>query len=131
LSVDPKLIELVMVNLVENALRYTPEETALHISARSTEDEVIVTFGDEGAGISELEREKVFEKFFRGSLARNNDGGAGLGLMICRAAVRAHGGRISALSRPGGGACIEFTLPRAETARVRHEAAAQGEEGAH
>lgn len=114
LSVDPKLIELVLVNLVENALRYTPEQTPLHISARSTDDEVVVSVADEGAGISELERENVFEKFFRGSQARSNDGGAGLGLMICRAAVGAHGGRISALSRPGGGARIEFTLPKAQ-----------------
>jgi two-component system, OmpR family, sensor histidine kinase KdpD len=114
LSVDPQLIELVVVNLVENTLRYTPEEAAVHISARATESEVVVTVADEGAGIPETEREKVFEKFFRGSLARSNDGGAGLGLMICRAAVRAHGGRICARERRGGGACIEFSLPRAE-----------------
>jgi two-component system sensor histidine kinase KdpD len=114
LSVDPKLIELVLINLVENALRYTPEETALHISARRAQGEVVVHVADEGAGISEVEREKVFEKFFRGSLARSNDGGAGLGLMICRAAVRAHGGRILAKGRLGGGACIEFSLPIAE-----------------
>jgi two-component system sensor histidine kinase KdpD len=119
LSVDPKLIELVLINLVENALRYTPEETALHISARRAQNEVVVNVADEGAGISEVEREKVFEKFFRGSLARSNDGGAGLGLMICRAAVRAHGGRILAKGRPGGGACIEFSLPIAERDPVR------------
>jgi two-component system, OmpR family, sensor histidine kinase KdpD len=115
LSVDPKLIELVLINLVENALRYTPEETTLHVSARLVAGEVVVNVADEGAGILDTEREKVFEKFFRGSLARTNDGGAGLGLMICRAAVRAHGGRISAKARPGGGACIEFSLPVAES----------------
>lgn len=114
LSVDPKLIELVLINLVENALRYTPEETPLYISASTRGEEVVVAVADEGAGIAEAEREKVFEKFFRGSLARSNDGGAGLGLMICRAAVRAHGGRIVAKARAGGGACIEFTLPVAE-----------------
>ncbi len=57
--VDPKLVELVLMNLVENALRYTPAETALHISARSTgdtDDEVVVSVADEGAGILELER---------------------------------------------------------------------------
>ena len=121
LSVDPKLIELVLSNLVENALRYTPEHTALYVSARAAEGEVVVQVADEGAGIAEAEREKVFEKFFRGSLARSNDGGAGLGLMICRAAVRAHGGRISAKGRLGGGACIEFSLPIAEQAPTRHE----------
>jgi len=114
LSVDPKLIELVLINLVENALRYTPEESPLYISASTRASEVVVSVADEGAGIAEAEREKVFEKFFRGSLARSNDGGAGLGLMICRAAIRAHGGRIFAQARPGGGACIEFSLPVAE-----------------
>jgi two-component system sensor histidine kinase KdpD len=127
LSVDPKLIELVLINLVENALRYTPEDTALYVSARAAEGEgegegvVVVQVADEGAGIAEAEREKVFEKFFRGSLARSNDGGAGLGLMICRAAVRAHGGRIAAKGRLGGGACIEFSLPIAEERPARHE----------
>ncbi|HWZ91043.1 MAG TPA: ATP-binding protein, partial [Polyangiaceae bacterium] len=116
LSVDPKLIELVLINLVENALRYTPEETPIHISATFAEGEVVVNVADEGAGIAESEREKVFEKFFRGNLARSNDGGAGLGLMICRAAVRAHGGRILAKARRGGGACIEFSLPVAPPA---------------
>jgi two-component system, OmpR family, sensor histidine kinase KdpD len=121
LSVDPKLIELVLINLVENALRYTPEDTALYVSARAADGEVVVQVADEGAGIAEAEREKVFEKFFRGNLARSNDGGAGLGLMICRAAVRAHGGRISAKGRLGGGACIEFSLPIAEQPPARHE----------
>jgi two-component system sensor histidine kinase KdpD len=120
LSVDPKLIELVLINLVENALRYTPEDTPLHVSARSALGEVVVQVADEGAGIADAEREKVFEKFFRGSLARSNDGGAGLGLMICRAAVRAHGGRILAKGRVGGGACIEFSLPIAEPQPTRH-----------
>src|SRR5882724_2223834 len=114
LFVDPKLIELVLVNLIENALRYTPEDTALYVSARAANGEVVVQVADEGAGIAEAEREKVFEKFFRGSLARSNDGGAGLGLMICRAGVRGHGGRISAKERRGGGACIELSLPTAE-----------------
>jgi len=125
LLVDPKLIELVLVNLVENALRYTPEDTALYVSASATPDEVVVQVADEGAGIAEAEREKVFEKFFRGSLARSNDGGAGLGLMICRAAVRAHGGRIVAKNRLGGGACIEFSLPIAEQPPARHEVTEQ------
>jgi two-component system, OmpR family, sensor histidine kinase KdpD len=125
ISVDPKLIEQVLINLVENALRYTPEDTTLHVSARSLHGQVVVQVADEGAGIAEAEREKVFEKFFRGSLARSNDGGAGLGLMICRAAVRAHGGRIAARARPGGGACIEFSLPVAEQPLARNEVTEQ------
>ncbi len=121
LAVDPMLIEQVLINLVENALRYTPEDTPLYLSARAGPGRVTVEVADEGAGIAESEREKVFDKFFRGSLARSNDGGAGLGLMICRAAVLAHGGQISARSRPGGGACIEFSLPIADSPPVLHE----------
>jgi two-component system, OmpR family, sensor histidine kinase KdpD len=110
-QVDPQLIELVLLNLVENALRYTSEGTALHLRAGVRSDGVFVEVADEGPGILTEELEKVFEKFYRGSAARKNDGGTGLGLMICRAAIRAHGGRIAAQERPGGGAAIEFTLP--------------------
>lgn len=109
--VDAQLIELVLSNLLENALRYTPENTALHISAGTSEDGAFVRLADEGPGILADEQEKVFEKFYRGSVARKNDGGAGLGLMICRAALRAHGGRILARERAGGGASLEFFLP--------------------
>ncbi len=122
-SVDAKLIELVLSNLVENALRYTPDETRLHISAARTQGQVLVSVADEGVGILEAEREQVFEKFFRGSSAKANDGGMGLGLMICRAVVRAHGGQISAKARVGGGACIEFSLPVADSGPVQLELA--------
>ncbi|HEX3776405.1 MAG TPA: ATP-binding protein [Polyangiaceae bacterium] len=109
--VDAQLIELVLVNLVENSLRYTSEGSALHIRAGASPDGVLVEVADEGPGISPDELEKVFEKFYRGRAARQNDGGTGLGLMICRAAILAHGGRIAAKQRPGGGAAIEFSLP--------------------
>ncbi|HEY0467353.1 MAG TPA: ATP-binding protein, partial [Polyangiaceae bacterium] len=77
---------------------------------------VIVRVVDHGSGIRLEERQKVFEKFFRGSGSKR-DGGAGLGLTICRAAVVAHRGRIRALETPGGGATIEFTLPRVTLTR--------------
>lgn len=109
--VDAQLIELVLINLMENALRYTSEGTPLHIRAGVSPAGVVVEVADEGPGISPDELEKVFEKFYRGGAARKNDGGTGLGLMICRAAILAHGGRIAAKQRPGGGATIEFSLP--------------------
>ncbi|HWZ88774.1 MAG TPA: ATP-binding protein [Polyangiaceae bacterium] len=120
-SVDAQLIEHVLINLVENALRYSPEGSALHIRAGVGSDGVFVEVADEGPGILPDELSKVFEKFYRGSAARKNDGGTGLGLMICRAAIRAHGGRISAQQRAGGGAAIEFTLPIAARAAEEHE----------
>jgi two-component system sensor histidine kinase KdpD len=120
-QVDAQLIELVLINLVENALRYTADGIALHVRAGVTGDGVFIEVADEGPGILPEELEKVFEKFYRGSAARKNDGGTGLGLMICRAAVRAHGGRIAAHQRPGGGAAIEFTLPVAPRAEAVSE----------
>jgi two-component system, OmpR family, sensor histidine kinase KdpD len=108
---DPVLIDQVLVNLIENVLRYTPEGSPLSISAAPTGSEILVEVADRGPGIDSDEREKVFERFYRGSHARQRDGGSGLGLTICRAAARAHGGRIAIRPRSGGGTVVEFALP--------------------
>lgn len=113
IEVDSLLIEQTLINLLENALRYAPGDSAIEIEARRVEDKVLIRVCDRGPGILPHEREKVFEKFFRGSGTRHGDGGAGLGLTICRAAARAHQGKLKALERPGGGTCMELTLPRA------------------
>jgi len=116
-DVDAILIEQVLINLLENALRHSPAGSPIEIEAREESDgSVLVRVIDHGQGIRLEERQKVFEKFFRGSGSKR-DGGAGLGLTICRAAVVAHRGRIRALETPAGGATIEFTLPRASLAR--------------
>ncbi|HEX2673502.1 MAG TPA: ATP-binding protein [Polyangiaceae bacterium] len=116
-DVDAILIEQVLINLLENALRHTPAGSPIEIEVREESDgSVLVRVIDHGEGIRLEERQKVFEKFFRGSGSKR-DGGAGLGLTICRAAVVAHRGRIRALETPAGGATIEFTLPRASLTR--------------
>lgn len=110
--VDASLIVQVVVNLVDNVLKYTPPQTSIAISAMATEDAVRVTFDDAGPGLPPGD---LFEKFHRG----DDEGatvGAGLGLAICRAIVRAHGGDIEAGTRPGGGARFMFTLPTKEAA---------------
>jgi two-component system sensor histidine kinase KdpD len=112
-SAEPMLVEQVLLNLLENALRYTPPESPIQIAAQAGDGLVKVRVSDEGPGISEAEREKVFEKFYRGARTHKNDGGAGLGLTICRAIVEAHGGRIVVRARQGGGTVVEFTLPLA------------------
>jgi len=112
-DVDAVLVEQVLINLLENALRHSAQDAPIEIDVSDASDGgVLVRVIDHGPGIRLEERQKVFEKFFRGSGSKR-DGGAGLGLTICRAAVVAHRGRIRALETPGGGATIEFTLPRA------------------
>jgi two-component system sensor histidine kinase KdpD len=119
-DVDAVLIEQALINLLENSLRYTPPDSAIEVEACDASDGVRVRVIDHGPGIAFEEREKVFEKFFRGRGSRR-DGGAGLGLTICRAAVVAHHGRIRALETPGGGTSIEFSLPRASLLQTSDE----------
>jgi two-component system sensor histidine kinase KdpD len=107
-SFDPLLIEQVLMNLLDNAVKYTPQGTPIELSAMVREPEIVVTLGDRGPGIPAGEEERIFEKFVRGAAT---GGGIGLGLTICHAIVTAHGGRIWAENRPGGGAVFSFTLP--------------------
>lgn len=111
---EPALIEQVLVNLLENAARHSGTASSITVSAHTYQSSAVVRVSDDGAGISEREREKVFEKFYRGEHVGKRDGGIGLGLTICRAIVEAHGGQISISPRPRGGTVVEFTLPLAE-----------------
>jgi two-component system sensor histidine kinase KdpD len=110
-SFDPLLIEQVLMNLLDNALKYTPQGTPIELSASVKGREVVVEIEDRGPGIPDGEEERIFDKFVRGFAT---GGGIGLGLTICRAIVAAHGGRIWAENQPGGGAIFRFTLPLGE-----------------
>ncbi|HEX9074461.1 MAG TPA: DUF4118 domain-containing protein, partial [Anaerolineae bacterium] len=106
---DSVLIEQVLVNLLENALKYTPAGSPFEISASITDSHVMVRVADRGPGIPPGDEERIFDKFYR---ARpNGGGGVGLGLTVCRGIVQAHGGKIWAQNRDGGGAVFQFTLP--------------------
>jgi two-component system sensor histidine kinase KdpD len=107
--IDGVLIEQVLVNLLENAVKYTPPGTAIDLSAWHEDDEVCVEVADRGEGIPAGEEERIFDKFYR--LRQTNTSGVGLGLAISRAIIEAHGGRIWANSRAGGGTAFRFTLP--------------------
>jgi K+-sensing histidine kinase KdpD len=109
--IDAVLIQQVLVNLLENALRYTSEGTPLEIEATCDAEQVIVEVRDRGPGIREEEAERLFERFYRGQPQSSRDGGVGLGLTICRAIVRAHGGTIALMNRDKGGAIARLTLP--------------------
>jgi two-component system sensor histidine kinase KdpD len=116
-AMDGVLVEQVLVNLLDNALKYTPSGSPIEIIATATDRAVTIEVADRGPGIPPGEEEKIFEKFYR---ARPDDSrGAGLGLAICQAVVRAHGGRIWAQNLPGGGVAFLFTIPLVEVPPVK------------
>jgi two-component system, OmpR family, sensor histidine kinase KdpD len=100
----------VLVNLLENAAKYTPADATVQLIARSVDQELRVTVADNGPGIPPGHEEDIFNKFTRG-VRESSITGVGLGLAICKAIVEAHGGTISALNRAGRGAAFTFTLP--------------------
>jgi two-component system sensor histidine kinase KdpD len=104
---DPVLIDQLLINLLENAARHTPSGKSVEISAGKFGESVSVTVADEGTGLKPDHLDHIFDKFYRDP----SSPGAGLGLSICRAIVTAHGGRIWAENRPGGGAVFRFSLP--------------------
>ena len=106
----PDKVERVLMNLLANALRHTPSDGAVAVIVEPRPDEVRVAIEDTGAGINAETRERMFERFWRGDQSRSSRG-AGLGLAIARGLVEAHGGRIWAENREGGGARVCFTLP--------------------
>jgi two-component system sensor histidine kinase KdpD len=112
-AIDDVLIEQVLVNLLDNAVKYTPSGSPITIIATATDRAVTVEIADRGPGLPAGEEDKVFEKFYRGQPAAGR--GAGLGLAICYGIVKAHDGRIWAQNLPEGGVAFLFTLPLAET----------------
>lgn len=110
---DPELTEQVLTNLVDNAIKYSPDGGTITVAGKVAGREVEVAVTDEGIGIPLQEVEHVFERFHRAdSSAVHKVPGLGLGLYICRMVVEAHGGRIGVSSLPGQGSCVTFTLPQ-------------------
>ncbi|MEP7313030.1 MAG: sensor histidine kinase KdpD [Pseudomonadota bacterium] len=112
--VDAGLVVQVFSNLFDNAIKYTPAGTRISVAAIVDGEFLRVTVDDNGPGLPAGDPERLFEKFRRGA-EEGTVSGVGLGLAICRAIVKAHGGSIDAHERPGGGARFEFTLPIAAT----------------
>ncbi len=107
---DSLLIEQVFINLFDNAIKYTPRGSPLELTISESFYTLTIELADRGPGIPEGDEERIFEKFVRG---QGPAGGVGLGLAICRTIINAHGGKIWAENREGGGAVFRFTLSAA------------------
>ena len=117
----------ILVNLVSNAIKFSPNNSQVTLSATRIEKAVKISVSDEGPGISEEDQAKIFQKFEQASISAANSGvsdseqhsgsttapiaGAGLGLHICKMLVEAHGGSISVSSAPGRGATFSIVFP--------------------
>ena len=106
---DSVLLEQVTVNLLENAVKYTPPGSPIELSATADDAKVTVEIADHGPGLTPGDEQRIFDKFYRAQPTTTT--GVGLGLTISRGIIEAHGGLIWAENRPGGGAVFRFTLP--------------------
>jgi signal transduction histidine kinase len=100
----------VMINLLDNALKFTPEEGQIRIALESNNGSVKLRIANSGPGIDQDDLPFIFERFFRGRSGRN-ESGKGLGLSLCREIVKLHSGEISAANQSGGGTEFVVTLP--------------------
>jgi two-component system OmpR family sensor kinase len=122
---DRSRLRQVVDNLLSNALRYAPPGSPVDITVSAEGDQVRVEVRDRGPGVLPEEAERVFEPFYRSDFARSRAaGGAGLGLAIVSAIIRAHGGTTGVRAAEGGGACFWFRLPAAAGAGPRAESPA-------
>lgn len=134
--VDAVLLERVLVNLLDNALKYTPESSPLQLESKEIPGWVVVSLADKGPGLSGIDLEQLFTPFSQfggaGSTSVRGSRGLGLGLSICKAIIEAHGGTIKAEERKEGGSVFSFTIPAVKTVTSPDdpmaESAGEGEE---
>lgn len=117
-EIDPVRIEQVVRNLIDNAVKFSPADGLIDISAVRRADTIVVAVKDDGPGVAPEYHARVFERFFRVEPEGSTVAGAGLGLAICKRFVELHGGTIELQSRPGQGATFRFTLPLGEPSPV-------------
>ena len=110
---DGSLLHRALLNLIDNALRYSPDGGCIRVRVQATDQWCLLAVRDEGPGLSEEDLERLFERFYRGdpSRVRSRRGGSGLGLAIVQQIALTHGGRVQAGNHPAGGALLELLLP--------------------
>jgi two-component system, OmpR family, sensor histidine kinase KdpD len=111
LLVDTGLIRRALLQIIENARKYAPPDSPIRIEVRRDRAQAVIAVEDRGPGINPDEILRIFDKFYRGRRGRDRVEGTGMGLAIAKGIIEAHGGRIRAENRPGGGTVIVLTLP--------------------
>ncbi len=115
--IDPDRVERAMVNLVQNAIKFTPEGGSVTVSAQRDADDIVLSVSDTGIGIDTTALPRVFERFYKADPSRAGRAGSGIGLAIVKHAVEAHGGSVSVESQLGHGSTFTVRLP-ARTASI-------------
>jgi two-component system sensor histidine kinase GlrK len=116
---DPEKLRVVIDNLITNAIKFSPREGVVRVMLKSEAGNAVLDVIDEGPGVAEAERDRIFDAFFRGKRAREGVEGSGLGLAIAREYATAHRGRIEVLSSPEGGGHFRVTLPKVRKERLK------------
>jgi len=111
LRLDVERISEVLVHLLDNAAKYSPPGTPIHVTAELSDGEVVTAVADHGPGIDDMEQGLIFEKFYRGRNQRMIIQGTGMGLAIAKAIIELHGGKIGVTSQIGHGSVFYFSLP--------------------
>jgi two-component system phosphate regulon sensor histidine kinase PhoR len=110
--IDPPLLEQAIVNLLDNAIKYSDEGSSVHVSSFQKDDSIIISVQDHGIGITKEHLPRLFERFYRADKARSRKlGGTGLGLAIVKHITQAHGGTATVESTPGKGSTFSLHLP--------------------
>ena len=114
---DRELMEYACYNLLTNAVKYSPQETQVTVSAARTDGQVRIAVQDQGIGMDQKEVKQIFQKFYRTRNAEESgEAGTGIGLSIVQQIVEQHGGEICVTSQPGAGSCFTLVLPTAVNA---------------
>jgi signal transduction histidine kinase len=109
---EPRKLQRMIANLLDNALKYTPTGGSVTVSVNSDDGQIAICVTDTGVGISEDDLPHIFKRFYTSNKKTQPQHGTGLGLSLVKAIARSHGGHVNATSRPGKGTTFTVTLPR-------------------